>query len=203
MNVSLSNMCLYMSMCLCAVVGFSIPSFFGFLATRNPVKGMFRLATLGQADTLVQLLSGGRWETLPAFFDQVLSTTANSGASASAGADAGAGFLLSSSSGSVLEWGMAWHSRVMLFMERAASTPNLITIPDMLFVWAGYLIFVLDSCFLSLLASLLASRLTRGDFRRLGRKLSLLLDFIKVTLLPILLFCLLCIQPQFTFVVDT
>lgn len=160
-------------LCVCAVVGFSIPSFFGYLTTRNPAKGLLRVATLGQADFLVQLASGGRWVSVPALWEGVLATSATAGVDSS-------GSVLWSWAGWLLQRGAASHQQAMQFLERASATQNLITVPDLLVITAGYLVFILDSCFLSLLASLLASRLSRGDFRRLGRNVSLLLDFVKV-----------------------
>ena len=168
--------------CVSAVIGFSLPSFFGFLATRNP-EGIFHVATFGQAYSLVQLASGGRWEGLPAFFEGVMSAMP---AATAVDASSESVSLLSSVVGRMLHWVSVIYTQSVLFLERAAITPNLITIPDLLFVGSGYLVFVLDSCFLSLLAQLLASRLTRGDMRRLGRKLSLLLDFVTVIVILLL-----------------
>jgi hypothetical protein len=149
-----------------AVIGYSIPSFFGYLVTRNPLEGLFRLATLGQADRLVQLASSGRWESLSALWGHV---------------EAELQLVLTSVPVPVPVLGgegvAALHAQSVRFLQRAAATQNLITIPDLLVIGAGYLVFVLDSVVLSVLTGLLGTRFTRG---RRGRKLSLLLDTVAI-----------------------
>jgi hypothetical protein len=153
-----------------------MPSFFGYLATRTPLTSIFRLASLGQADRGVRLFSGGRWESFPALWEGAMRALAKEMAALAASLPPAVPFVLDQ----VRQLGGGWHAQVVVFLQRAAQTQNLITIPDLLVIGAGYLLFMLDSVVLSCLVALLTSRLTRGNVRRLGRKLSVLLDFVTI-----------------------
>ena len=56
------------------MIGYSIPSFFGYLTTRNPIKALIHILTLGQADNVIRIASGGHILSLAALWDNLVST---------------------------------------------------------------------------------------------------------------------------------
>ena len=99
-------------------------------------------------------------------------------------------------------------AQFLQFLQRAAETPNLIKIPDLLIIGTGYLVFISHAFFLYVVASILGKHFTsRGRTRRLSRKFSFFLDCAKVVtdivkiavLLGVRIFVLPCVVGIFIF----
>lgn len=145
-----------------------MPSFFGYLVTRNPVKSLIHIATLGQADSLVRLASGGQWLDLTDLWD---------GASSSVLAAPRWLMALCPAAGALQATLQAEGAQLL---SRAAATPNLIKIPDLLVMGAGYCVFVTDAMVLAYLSAFLSSRLTRGGGEAVSSNIKALLNFVQV-----------------------
>ena len=154
------------------MIGYSIPSFFGFLAAQKPVRlveGIFNFVSLGHPNALVWFFSAGRWSSMSALQNSLSSSFLD---------------LLNHIPPSVLQylthlkdWCSALHISYLSFLNRAALTHNLITFPDVLRVVLGYLVFVVDSFLVSRLCALIP----RNPGRRISRKISLLLQLVAAT----------------------
>jgi hypothetical protein len=132
-----------------------LPSFFGYLVTRNPlwlVPELLRMFSWGylDLDSLLLSVSWGRYSSFPSLY-----TTA--------AAASGLGPSLN-----------LYHSAFLSFLHRAAATPNLITIPDVLRIGSGYLMFVFNSALVLALVKILLTTTAMQD-ARMSRKASLLL----------------------------
>ena len=134
---------------------------------------MLHILTLGQADALVRYASGGRWGTLTALWDGVAATVISGPQSFVSLDDI---WVV----GNLWEWGGRVREQCSIFLGRAAATENLINIPDLLLIVAGYFVFILDSFFISYVSSLVSNHLSRGGTVALGRNVKALLQFINI-----------------------
>jgi len=156
----------------CIFIGYSIPSFFGYLTTvRNPIKAVIQIMTLGQADTIIRIGTAGQWHSLSGLWDGITDHFFPTTTTVA---------LDTHTNRWLLELMTGVRTYCEEFLARASNTQNLVNIPDLLVIMAGYLLLIVDSFVLSQLSSLLSHRLTRGGTLRLGRNSKALFQFVNV-----------------------